>query len=79
MKILWFMKNQYLRGNCLKGGPAQFGDLRGGGGGGLAKKRGWCFEEGLMPSMHTMLLPAIILATFGKNQHGKPDMLVKIK
>ena len=70
MKILWFMKNQYLRGNCLKGGPAQFGDLRGGGG---------VFEEGLMPSMHTMLLPAIILATFGKNQHGKPDMLVKIK
>ena len=33
MKILWFMKNQYLRGNCLKRGPAQFGDLRGGGGG----------------------------------------------
>ena len=77
MKILWFMKNQYLRGNCLKGGPAQFGDLRGGGGG--QKSGGGVFEEGLMPSMHTMLLPAIILATFGKNQHGKPDMLVKIK
>ena len=46
MKILWFMKNQYLRGNCLKRGPAQFGDLRGGGGG-LAKKRGWCFWRGV--------------------------------
>ena len=78
MKILWFMKNQYLRGNCLKGGPAQFGDLRGGVEG-WQKRGGGVFEEGLMPSMHTMLLPAIILATFGKNQHGKPDMLVKIK
>ena len=51
----------------------------GGGGGGRKKGGGGVFEEGLMPSMHTMLLPAIILATFGKNQHGKPDMLVKIK
>ena len=49
------------------------------GGGGWQKRGGGVFEEGLMPSMHTMLLPAIILATFGKNQHGKPDMLVKIK
>ena len=50
-----------------------------GGRGGWQKRGGGVFEEGLMPSMHTMLLPAIILATFGKNQHGKPDMLVKIK
>ena len=49
------------------------------GGGAWQKRGGGVFEEGLMPSMHTMLLPAIILATFGKNQHGKPDMLVKIK
>ena len=50
-----------------------------GGGEGWQKRGGGVFEEGLMPSMHTMLLPAIILTTFGKNQHGKPDMLVKIK
>ena len=72
------MKNQYIRGNCLKGGLAQFGDLRGGRGA-WQKRGGGVFEQGLIPSMHTMLLPAIILATFGKNQHGKPDMLVKIK
>ena len=38
-------KNQYIEGNCLKrgGGPGQFADLSGRVGG-LAKKRGRCFE-----------------------------------
>ena len=68
-----------FKGELPKRGACTVWRSKGGRGEGWQKRGGGVFEEGLMPSMHTMLLPAIILATFGKNQHGKPDMLVKIK
>ena len=68
-----------FKGELPKRGACTVWRSKGGGGEGWQKRGGGVFEEGLMPSMHTMLLPAIILTTFGKNQHGKPDMLVKIK
>ena len=39
-----FTKNQYLKGNCLKMGVWTVYRFKwGGGGGGLTKKRSWCF------------------------------------
>ena len=47
-----FTKNQYRGADCLKrGGLGQFADLRGGG---LARKREWCFLGGFDTPMHTM-------------------------
>ena len=53
------MKNQYRGGNCLKrGGPGQFADLGGGGGG---KKEGdGVFEGGWYPNAHYVVLPFLI-------------------
>ena len=40
------MKSQYRGGVCLKRGLGQFADLRGGGEGGLTRKRGVVFLRG---------------------------------
>ena len=47
-------KKQYRGGNCLKGGLGHFADLRGRGGGGLARKRGGFLRGGVDTPMHTM-------------------------
>ena len=51
-----FTKKQYRGGLPKKGRLGQFADLRGGGGGGLARKRGMLFLRGVdtpMPTMNT--------------------------
>ena len=53
------MKNQYRGEDCLKRwGLGQFIDLWGGGG--VAKKKEWCFKEWVNTQMHTMSYPKII-------------------
>ena len=51
------LKNKYRGGGLPeKGGFGQFADLKGGGGGGLARKSGLVFLRGVDTPMHIMIV-----------------------